>query len=158
MKPLLIVQEAKRGNVEAMRRGLGQCDGVIVLGMEVKVFWSLAGLDALFLTLPQAEAWGSKPLAPHVSEVLRTREAELKKGFPPHVVTGVTLKDGDPKTGRFTLPLVVTSAVRAVRNFNEGVGGPIQTVGLTEVERFAPDVSLAEMGELIRSGYEAALK
>ena len=61
MKPLLIVQEAKRENVDAMRRGLGQCDGVIVLGLEAKVFWSLTGWTRCFWTLPQAEAWGSKP-------------------------------------------------------------------------------------------------
>ncbi|SRR6266545_1863735 len=153
----LIVQQSKRENVEALRRGLGKCDGVLTLGIDAKDFWSLAGLDALFLTLPRAEAWGSKPLPPHVCEVLRTREAELKKGFPPYVVTGMVLKDEDPKTGRFELPILVKSAVGAVLRFNLQHGSPIQVIGLMELERLAPDLNPIEMGELIRSGYEAAV-
>ncbi len=157
MRPELIVQQTKRENVELVRKGLGKCQGVIVLGIDGKDFWSLAGIDAQFLTLPRAEAWGSKPLPPHTCEVLRTREAELKKGFPPYAVTGVILKDDDPKDGHFVLPLVVRSAVVAVRDFNERAGDLIQTIGLMDVERFAPDVDVAELGELIRTGYEVAL-
>jgi hypothetical protein len=151
MTPLLIVQESRRENVELMRRGLARCTGAIVLGIDAKAFWSMAGLDAVFLTLPQAEAWGSKPLPPHTCEVLRTREPELRKGYPPYVVTGVVLSDSDPKTGRFTLPLVVRSALRAVIEFNEHHDDEIKTLGLADVERFAMEVGPLETGELIGS-------
>lgn len=156
MKPELIVQQTGRESVEQVRKGLGKRDGVIVLGIQAKDFWALAGLDALFLTLPRAEAWGSKPLPPHTCQVLRTRQPELDKGYPPYVVTGVVLKDDDPNTGRFVLPLVVRAAVQAVREFNAQHGDAIQTIGLMDVERLAPNASGAEMGELLRAGYEAA--
>ena len=156
MKPELIVQQAKRENVDLIRRGLKQREGVIVLGIETKNFWCLAGLDALFLTLPRAEAWGSKPLPPHTCEVLRTREPELKKGFPPYVVTGVVMNDGEPFTGPSVVPLLVKTVISAVREFNARENDVIQTVGLMEVERFAPSVSATEIGELISLGYGMA--
>ena len=156
MTPLLIVQESGRENVALMRRGLGRCAGAIVLGIEATAFWSTAGLDAVFLTLPQAEAWGSKPLPPHTCEVLRTREAELRKGYPPYVVTGVVTRDSDPKTGRFTLPLVVRSALKAAMDFNEHHDGQIKTLGLAQVERFAMELGPEEAGELIGSACQVS--
>ena len=157
MKPTLIVQQRKPDVAARVRSGIGNTHGIDVVATTPNEFVSLARLDALFLTLPRAEAWGSKPLPPHTCEVLRTRPPELEKGFPPFVVTGVILRDEDPKTGAFTVQLVVRSAVKAIVRFNAANGNPIRTLGLAEVERFAPEVEALELGRLIRAAYEAAL-
>ncbi len=158
MNPVLIVQEANREAVQATRAGLEPCDGIIVLGIDATTFAHMPGLDSLFLTLPQAEAWGSKPLPPHVSEVLRTREPETQKGLPPYVVTGVVLREGEPATGSSALQIVVCSMIRAVLEFNKSGNQLIKTIGLANVARFAPGVDCAERGRLLHAGYDEAVR
>ena len=153
MNPRLLVQIGKRADVESFRHGLQECGGVIALGIDASLFWSIAGLDALFLTLPAAEAWGSRPGTPHTCEVLKTPEIELKKGFPPYVITGVILREEDSKAGQFVLPLVVRSMISAVLDFNVRGNEAISVVGFTGIERFAAGLSYSEMGELIGLGY-----
>jgi hypothetical protein len=73
-RPNIIVQLPTREKVRAFRDGLGDTLGVVALEMEPKVFWTLGGLDALYLTLSRAERWGSRPLPPHTAALLRTTE------------------------------------------------------------------------------------
>ena len=131
-------------------------DGIIVLGVREN-FWSMPGLDCLFLTLSQAEEWGSKPLPPYTCAVLSTPPWRRADGFPPYAVTGMVLKDEDPKDSDFVVPLVIKAAVSAVLDFNRHEGDVIQTVGISGFGRLAPDVNGVRLGELIRHGYQDAL-
>jgi hypothetical protein len=154
MLPLLIVHEINRQRLEQIRKGLSG-EGLVVLGFKQEL-WSVPGLDAIFLTLPRSEAWGSKPLRPHLCEVLRTPDAERRNGWPAFAVTGVVLTEEDPKTPEFVLPLVVKSAVKAARSFNESHGAPILTLGLDGLDRFAPGIDGFEIGRLLLVGYHDA--
>ncbi len=153
MLPRLIVVERRAENVEALRRALGACDGVSVMhgtGPE-----SLSGLDAVFLTLPQAEMWGSRPLPPHVCEILTTPDELRAKGYPRYAVTGIALFDGEPYTGPSIVGLLVSCVVNAVQRFNELHGLAIRTVGVQYIQSFAPGLPLLDIGRLLASEYEA---
>jgi hypothetical protein len=154
MRPILILQQSNRDRIQSLREGLGDLTTVVPLGIEKNAFWSLAGLDALYLSLTMAERWGSKPIPPHTAMVLRTRDEDLSRGYPPFVVSGLLLNKGEPDTGRFGVPLVIAATIRAAKEFNKQHGNPIRIIGFFERELSYDDINARELGELIRAAYE----
>jgi hypothetical protein len=105
--PLIVVQLSTREKVKAFRAGLADAQGVVALGLDESSFRRLAGIDALYLSITRAERWGGSPPLPHTAALLETTEAEQREGMPKHVLTGLVLKDDEPNTAAFCLPLLL---------------------------------------------------
>jgi hypothetical protein len=91
-----------------------------------------AGLDAIFLVLPAAERWGSKPL-PGEAQILRTGPEDQQDGMPPFVVTGVALRPADPRGPLPETKLLISTALKAVRSWNETDTEKINNLGFWAV-------------------------
>jgi hypothetical protein len=90
------------------------------------------GLDAVFLTLPAAEQWGSRPIL-GMAQVLRTRPEDQQSGMPPFVVTGVALRPTDPRGPLPETRMLLETALEAVRAFNSKGGEQINRLGFWAV-------------------------
>lgn len=76
-------------------------------------------LDALVLTLMQAERFGARPPFPEgESFVLRTSPYDRERGLPPFMVAGVALHLRSPRDLREEVSIFLTEAFRAITRFN----------------------------------------
>jgi hypothetical protein len=148
-RPNIIVQLPTREKVRGFREGLGDTVGVVALELEPKVFWTLGGLDALYLTLSRAERWGSRPLPPHTAALLRTTDEEQTNGMPPYVITGLVLKEDEPNTAKHGIPLLMRAVLRLANETNKANPGAIRTVGFFEHELFASGGTPKEIAALL---------
>jgi hypothetical protein len=105
-----------------------------------------AGLDAIFLVLPAAERWGSK-LIPGEAQILRTGAEDQQEGMPPFVVTGVVLRSADPRGPLPETKLLISTALEAVRLWNETASEKINNLGFWAVNLLngVTPVQLAEV-------------
>ena len=138
-------QLATREKVAAFRSGLGEAQGIVALGLDPGTFRNLSGIDALYLSLTRAEQWGARPLPPYAATLLRTSEAERRGGMPRYILAGLVLKDGDPNTAAFAIPLMVSAMREAIMEVNATEPGAIRVVGLFEYELTFPNTALAEV-------------
>jgi hypothetical protein len=143
--PTLVVQFATREKVAEFRSGLGDAGGVVALGVDPAAFRTLAGLDALYLSITRAEQWGARPLPPHTATILRTTEADQREGMPKYILAGLVLRDGEPNTASFAVPLIVEALRRAVEEVNAKEPGAIRTLGLFEFELTFKDTPVQEV-------------
>src|SRR5437870_4617172 len=87
-----------------------------------------ADLDALYLSLPYAERWGSHPIL-HKAQILRTRPED--KDMPPYVITGVAMDANEPRDPRAELELIIRAVLDAVESFNlENANHPLRRIGI----------------------------
>ena len=157
MRPLLLIGADGVEAVDRIRAGAAHCQSIVVLGIPWTALWNLAGLDALFMTLPMAENWGSRPGPPHTCSVLPTPTAERAKGFPPYVVTGITLHEGEPFTGPTVVKMAARAIVESVVRFNRTGALPICVIGW-DAEKFWPGGDSRELGRLVAEGYEEGVR
>ena len=150
-RPTVVVQLPTREKVNAFRSGLGNTCGIVALGSDPKTLWTLAGIDAFYLSLTRAERWGARPLQPHSVALLRTTESDQREGMPPYIVTGLVLKDDEPNTGAFCIPLLVKAMLAVIDGANAQHPGVIRTIGFFEFELTFPGTSLTEVAGLLAS-------
>lgn len=155
-RPNVVVHLSSRQKVAQFREGIGDAIGIIALGPETEASWKVAGIDAFYLSVTRAERWGSRPSSPHTVAVLRTSPADRKEGFPPFIITGFLLKEGDPNTAEFCIPRIVTSVVDAIDEVNTGQPGAIRTLGFFEFELSFKGSSLANVAHLLIESLDAA--
>src|SRR5258708_5713044 len=86
------------------------------------------GLDVLYLPLTVAERWGSRPLI-RESQILATSPADQQTGLPPFIVTGTCLADDDPRGPIPETTLLLASAFRAIRGFNNESDFKLKRIG-----------------------------
>jgi hypothetical protein len=97
------------------------------------------GLDALLITIMQAERFGISPPFPlNESVVAMTRTDEIAKGIPRFLVAGVridanSLRDWGNEVGTF-----LKAGIRAIRHHNESTSDKIQRVGVL-IDNFRPE-------------------
>jgi hypothetical protein len=115
----------------------------------------LAGIDALYLSLTRAEQFGSQPIPPHTVAVLRTSPVHREEGFPPFIITGYLLNQGEPDTADAVLPRIVASIVGAIDDVNAREPGAIRTLGLFEYELSFKDRTLTDSARLLAASLEA---
>jgi len=91
-----------------------------------------AQLDAFWATLMVgAELFGAVPPFPlYEAQVLRTPQSQMERGLPRYGVVGVAVSPDDPKTPEFNLRLVLSSLLKAVKEFNSKNPGQIVRVGI----------------------------
>ena len=71
--------------------------------------------------------------------------------MPPYIVTGLVLKDDEPNTGTFCIPLLVKAMLAAIDEANAQHADAIRTIGFFEFELTFPETSLTEVAGLLAS-------
>jgi len=147
--PNIVVCLPNRKKVVEFREGLGNTLGIFAFGPESDAMWKLAGIDAFYLSLSRAERWGSRPIAPHTVAVLQTSQSEQQAGYPPFIITGFLLKEGEPTHADFVLPLLVRSVLNAVDEVNTHQPGAIRALGFFAFELTFADCTLTGSAHLL---------
>src|SRR6185437_4231115 len=97
MKFTLVLCDANGDTVASLKTAFKDVPPVILKKVDENMYFlPPPGLDILFLPLPAAGRWGSKPLI-HDSQVLPTNHADQAKGLPTYIVTGTCLAPDDPR-------------------------------------------------------------
>ena len=91
-----------------------------------------SGLDAIFLPLPAAERWGSRPILGE-TQILRTTPEDQRGGMPAFVVTDVAVRPGDKRGQLPDTKRLIRTVLEAVRSFNAKSGENIHRVGFWAV-------------------------
>jgi hypothetical protein len=155
-RPNIVVQLSNRQKVAEFRAGIGDAIGIIALGPETEASWRTAGIDSFYLSVTRAERWGARPILPHTVAVLRTSGADREDGFPPFIITGFLLREGEPDTAEYCIPRIVTALFDAIDEVNTGQPGAIRTLGFFEFELSFKGSTLADVGHLLVDSLEAA--
>jgi hypothetical protein len=107
------------------------------------------GIDALYLSITRAEQWGALPRPPYAATLLRTTEADQKEGMPKYVVTGLVLRDGDPNTAAFAIPLIIRATRTVIDEVNAKSPGTIRTIGFFEHELTFPGATVKDVAGVL---------
>jgi len=104
------------------------------------------GLDAILLTLPAAERW-NPDFRSRRAQVLSTSEEDRKEGFPPFIVTGVNLVQGEPEDLPSQLRILLERALQAVEETNTIIECQISNLGIwaMDLTRCATTSQVSEM-------------
>jgi hypothetical protein len=152
MRPRLIFSDPDAERVEALRRGIGAHPDLQVIHLKSDQLRKLPELDAIFLTIMAAEAWGAVPFV-HRAQVLTNRENRLA-GWPTHIVAGVAMDPGDPREPVFELKLIIRAVLEAIKEFNQKFEEPITSIGFspewTGINRIDP----IKAGRIVREVYD----
>jgi len=158
---VLVIAEIDEDYMTALKAALGDFRGIIPLTISVEQLERGGIVDAVFLTLPQAEKWNAQPLI-HRAQVLPTNPRDPDdENLPPFVIAGVAKSQSDPTNSPvFDLELVVRCILEAAREHNQSCDDPgrlIKTVGIWPpmigMDQLAPGMAAATMV----STYESAL-
>jgi hypothetical protein len=113
------------------------------------------GLDAIFLPLPAAERW-NPDFRSRRAQILLSSPIDIKKGFPPLVVTGVNLTSEDPKDVLSQTRILLQSALEEVHDYNLRNDGGIQNLGIW-VMTLTNGVTTGELASLLRELYATTI-
>lgn len=149
MRPIFLIQQSSPARIQALRKGLGDIDNVVAIGMDHAAFARLSGLDAIYMGLTRAEGFGSAPLRPHVAGLLPTNPDARAQGFPDYILTGLVLLDDEPNTAEVCLPLIMQAILAVSTEANQRRAGSIRTIGLMEPELTFRGATPEVVGRLI---------
>ena len=158
MNPTVLIRTETPEQLTQLQNGLDACEGVRAIVSSPHDFVRLRQLDALFLSLPMAENWGSRPIPLHTCEVLRNPGLPELSSFPPYAVTGVLLRPNEEFVGPAVVSLAVRAAVEAVVAFNRASEHPIRLIGFPDIDSYWPGAEWADVGRTIAAGYVEALR
>lgn len=115
-----------------------------------------AGLDALWATLMAGiELFGAVPPFPlYEARVLETPPAQLQRGMPRHGVVGVAISKDDPKTPEYSLRIIVSALLKAVKDFNARNPDQISRVGILPDDLQMKKLDPSAAFRIIREIYE----
>jgi hypothetical protein len=117
-----------------------------------------AHLDAFWATLMVGvELFGAVPPFPlHEARVLRTPQTQVRRGLPKYGVVGVAVSPDDPKSPEFNLRLVLSSLLKATREFNARNPGQILRVGILPDDLELGKLDPAIAFRIVKEVYEQA--
>ena len=147
-EPFFVVELPTPKKAGRFRSAAGPSPFFAVLESRASALWTFRELDALYLSLPRAERWGSRPLPPHTAAILETTVVDQHKGLPRFVVTGLTLGQGEENTATNCVPLIVRAVRRAVALHNAANEMPIRAVGFFEHELTFAGSSLSDVARV----------
>jgi hypothetical protein len=155
MRPQLVIAVDNSHNLRRMRQGLAGCPEITVLELPADKLATRADLDAIFLPLPAAERWGSRPLL-HTAHILSAKRPEglPSADMPPYVITGVAMAPDDPREPAFELQLIVTSVLEAVQAFNATHPGAVQVIGFWAGNLCVDQLGPERVGKILRAVYK----
>ena len=134
---------------EALEKAFAGFEPVVVRRlMEGECVPCVAGLDAIWLTPPYAEKWGSKPFL-HKAQLLTTSPEEQRSGIPRYIVAGVSTTAEEAKNPLWQLQLTLRAILEEIEQFNnKGNAEPIRTLGLWSY--YLRNLDPAEVASLIK--------
>ena len=145
MKPTFIFGDPDSERAKLLQQGFASHPQITACLLKPHELRALPNLDAFYLSIMAAERWGSftPPPAIHEARVLKTTPKDQADGWPPFVIAGVALREGedlfDTKRG---LALIVRAVIEAVTKFNAHEHEAIQNIGFesyfTGIEKLAP--------------------
>ena len=159
MLPKLVIADNSDDNVSLIREGLEGLDDVSVVKLQPDQIPGIPNIDALFLPLAMAEAWGARPNF-YKADVINTERKNLEVSqpspFPPYLVTGVAISPDDPNRNDpiFQLRLVVSAVLEAVETFNEVNQGAIRTIVFWSENLLLRQIEPKRIGQIIRDIYQ----
>jgi hypothetical protein len=158
MRPNLVFENTNSEKVSLLKRGFQAHPQLTA--RELKPFGQKAppNVDAFYVSIMAAERWGAgvRPVA-HQAQVFRTAPEDQAQGWPPFVIAGLALKEGeDPFDARFALRLIIMAVIKAVRDYNAREPNSIRLVGFesgwTGIDKLPP----LEAANIICSAYDEA--
>jgi hypothetical protein len=159
MIPKLVIVDNSDNNVSLIREGLEGLDDISVIKLQPDQIPCLPNIDALYLPLTMAEAWGARPNF-YKAQVIKTERKNLEvlqpSPFPPYLVTGVAIKPDDPNRSDpiFQLRLIVSAALEAVEKFNAKNQGVIRTMAFWSENLLLKQIEPKQLGGIIRDLYQ----
>jgi hypothetical protein len=159
--PQIIVADLDHDYISSLKNALGDFRGVKTMEIGPQQLERGGIVDAVFLTLPQAEKWNARPIL-HQAQVLPTNPNESDDAnMTPYVIAGVATSETDPSDSPvFDLKLVVRCILLAARDHNrmcDSIDNEIRRVGvwppMIGMERLPPNIA----AEAIVSTYESVL-
>lgn len=155
MRPQLVIATDDHEIAMRLSKALHGCPGITVLEISADKLSTLPAPDAMFLTLPAAEHWGTRPLV-HKGQILRTQLAQETSptGMPPYVIAGIAMAPDDPHEPVFELQCIVTSALEAVQAFNAERPEAIKVVGFWAGHLLLGQLAPEQVGKIIRAAWE----
>jgi hypothetical protein len=155
MKPKLIFADEREEIVKRLQRAFDGCQELKAICASPAKLRQMDDLDAIFLTLPLAERWGSKPML-FKAQILKTKGAD--EGMPPYVIAGGAFHPDQIRDVRYELRQVIASTLDAVESFNRENTEKILTVGFwTEISGIN-ELTPEEAGLIVREMYEDKIR
>jgi hypothetical protein len=162
MIPKLVIVDRLDDNVGLIKEGLGGLDDISVVKLQPDEIPSLPNIDALYLPLAMAEAWGARPDF-YKAQVINTEGKNLEisqsSPFPPYLVTGVAIKPDDPNRNDpiFQLRLIISATLEAVEKFNAMNQGAIRNIVFWAENLLLKQIEPTHIGRIIRDIYKEKL-
>jgi hypothetical protein len=144
----ILIQFSTRGRARAFRSGLGNVTNIIAISLNPETFWTIGGVDAVYLSLTRAERWGSRPLPPHQAAILETSYEDRGQGLPPYIITGLVMGEDEPNDAKHGIPLLAHAIDEAICQANAKQAGLIRTIGFFEFELEFRGTPIEEIGRL----------
>jgi hypothetical protein len=92
----------------------------------------------------------------HTVALLRSTPDDRLSGYPPFILTGFLLREGEPGTAAFGIPLMVRAVLETVKDVNAREPGAIRTIGVFEFELRFEGVTFADSARLLVESLERA--
>jgi hypothetical protein len=129
-KIVVIVNYKDPSLFEALEKAFAGFEPVVVRHLKQGEYVPcVGGLDAIWLTPPYAEKWGSKPLL-HQAQILTTSADEQQSGMPRFIIAGVSTTAEEAKNPLLQLQLTLRTILEEIEHFNKGNAESIRTLGL----------------------------
>ena len=158
MKPNLIFGDTDGERVKLLQQGFESHPELTARVLKVHELRALPNLDAFYLSIMAAERWGARPII-HEAQILRTTSKDQAGGWPPFVIAGLALKDGeDPFDAKFGLPLIIRAVLKSVKNFNAENGDLIQSIGFESSWTFIEKLPAPEAAQIICAAYDEGVR
>ena len=159
MKLNLVFGDSDLERVNLLQRGFESHPQLTACVLKPDELRALPSLHAFYLSITAAERWGSFVPRPtvHEARVLRTTAKDRADGWPPFVIAGIALRDGEEHfDAKFGLRLIIKAVIKAVRKFNEA-DDLIQSIGFesgwTGIDRLPP----LEASQIICAAYDEGI-
>ena len=158
MRLQLVIAIDQHAHAMGLRKALEGCVNITIVELPMEKFPVLTDLNAIFLPLPMAERWGSRPIL-HKAQILRTHSINGTpcRDMPPYVITGVAMALEDPQDPVFELRLILTAILEAVQAWNTEHLDTIKVIGVWAgnlcIDQLAPE----HVGKIVRSVHEKML-
>jgi hypothetical protein len=151
-KIVILVNYKDHSLYEAFQKAFAGFEPVVVRHLKQNEYVPcVPELDAIWLTPPYAEKWGSKPLL-HQAQILTTGTEEQESGIPRFIVAGVSTTADEAKDPLRQLQLTLRTILETIEHFNMGSTRPIRNLGVWSF--YFRNLDPTEVANLVKEVHE----
>lgn len=155
-KIVMLVDQRDGSLFETLREKFSAFEPVVVQRLKQGEYVPcIPGLDAIWLTPPYAEKWGSMPLL-HQAQILTTSAEEQRSGIPRFIVAGVSTTAEEAKNPLRQLELTLRTILEKIEDFNGGGAEPIRNLGVWS--SYLRNLDATDVAKLVRKVHECGPK